>query len=414
MKTVVIVGSCDTKYREVSYMKSIIERQGLRAVVVDVSTGPDCPKGYDISREEVASAAGVSWASMAPRSKGEKIAFMKDAAADLIQKLYERKELDGILAAGGLQNTVIATAAMRRLPIGIPKVMATTVACGNRKFADVVGDKDIVVIPSICDFTGLNMVTRRILEKACACCAGMVKEAGSILQKEGQKIVVAVTLMGVSNTGACAAIEELERQGIEAVGFHATGVGGVIMEQLAVQGLIDGILDMNLHEITSWYFGGGFSYNKLAETRLQETVSHKVPLVAAPGGLDFVDFGIDELPARMEQRIYMMHNDRTAHIKILPDEAEKIAAIVAGRLKEAKYPIRLLLPTDGMRSNTRQGEELYDPKVDHIILQGIRNLSPYIKTVDVEGNLDSKEWGIRAAREMLKELETCNVKIPYE
>ena len=261
MKRIAIIGSCDTKHREVAYMRDLIEAEGIEVLVIDVATGPSPSYGYNVSREEVVEAAGTKWSELEPKSKGEKIAFMMEAAADYVEKIYREGKIDGILSAGGLQNTVMATNAMKRLPIGFPKVMATTVASGKKTFDLVVGDKDIVTIPSICDFTGLNLVTRQIMANACACCIGMVKTAGTILKK-GRKPVVGITLMGITNTGACAAVDELERLGVEVIGFHSTGVGGAIMEQMAADGLIDGILDLTTHEITEGYFGSGFSYGE--------------------------------------------------------------------------------------------------------------------------------------------------------
>lgn len=267
MKTIAIIGSCDTKYREIAYMREQVESQGVKAMVINVATGLNPSYGYDVSREDVTKAAGKEWAELEPKTKGEKIAFMMEAVASYVEKLYKEGKIDGILSAGGLQNTVMATNAMKRLPIGFPKVMATTVASGRKTFESVVGTKDIVTVPSICDFTGLNIVTRQIMENACACCVGMVKYAGQILKK-GDRPVVGVTLMGITITGACAAIDELERLGIETIGFHSTGAGGAIMEQMAADGLIDGILDLTTHEITQEYFKGGFSYGEDAKYRL--------------------------------------------------------------------------------------------------------------------------------------------------
>lgn len=303
---------------------------------------------------------------------------------------------------------------MKRLPVGFPKVMATTVACGKKTFDLVVGDKDIVVIPSICDFTGLNMVTKQIMANACACCVGMVKHAGKILQK-GKKPVVGITLMGITNTGACAAVDELERLGVEVIGFHSTGVGGSIMEQMAADGLIDGILDLTVHEITSEYFKdkigrGGFSYGEDAKYRLVKSVENKVPLVVSTGGLDFVDFAVNEFPPRMEERVYMLHNATMAHIKILPDEAEGVAKRMTQRMQRIDYPVKLLLPTDGMRHNTREGEELYYKEVDDTILRAMReNGNGNIEIITVPGNLDTKEWGIQAAHYMIDELRERGV-----
>lgn len=409
MKTIAIIGSCDTKYREVAFMRERILAQGIDALVIDVATGPDPSFGFDISREEVTEAAGVSWTELEPKTKGEKIAFMMEAAAGFVEKLYEEGKIQGIISAGGLQNTVMATNAMKRLPIGFPKVMATTVASGRKTFESVVGEKDIVVIPSICDFTGLNIVTRQILDNACACCAGMVKQAGQVLKK-GNRPVVGITLMGITNTGACAAVDELEKNGIEVIGFHATGTGGAIMEQMAEDGLIDGILDLTTHEITQEYFKGGFSYGEGAKYRLVKGVHKKVPLVISVGGLDFIDFAVNEFPPRMDERVYMFHNATTAHIKLLPDEAEITTARFVERLEKIDYPVKLLLPTDGMRHNTRKGEELYYKEVDDIIFEKIKEIkNNNVDIITVPGNLDTKEWGIRAAHFMMDELRERGV-----
>lgn len=406
MKTIAIIESCDTKFKETAYMREFIEKQGMKVIVLDVSTGQSPSYEYDISREEIVENAGAKWKDLALKTKAEKISFMTEAVAVYVELLYKEGKINGILSVGGLQNTVMATNAMKRLPIGFPKVMATTVASGNKTFDSVVGDKDIVTIPSICDFTGLNIVTEQIMANACSCCVGMVRLAGKILKK-GKKKIVGITLMGITNTGACAAINELEKHGIEVIGFHSTGVGGAIMEQMAYDGLIDGILDLTTHEITQEYFKGGFSYGEQSKYRLVKSVQKKIPLVVSVGGLDFIDFNVGEFPSRMEKRVYMMHNARTAHIKLLPDEAEETTKHFTERIEKIDYPVKLLIPTDGMRHNTRKGEELYEPKVDEVILSKIREIkNPNIEIITIQGNLDTEEWGIAAANYMIQELES--------
>ena len=404
MKTIAIIESCDTKYREAQYIKELVEKEGMAGLVIDVATGPYPSYNFDVSREEIVRVKGKEWKELEPRSKGEKIEFMREAVTAYVRKLYDEGRIDGVVSIGGLQNTVMATSAMRSLPIGFPKVMATTIACGRKTFDPVVGEKDVVVIPAICDFTGLNLVTKQVIANAAACCIGMVKTAGHVLKK-GDRPVVGVTLMGITNTGACAAIDELERCGIEALGFHATGVGGPTMEQMAEDGLIDGILDLTVHEITEEHFGGGFSYGENAKIRIRKSVAAKVPLVVSVGGIDFIDFAPSEFPPRMEERKYMMHNATMAHIKLLPDEVEEATRSYRERLAAIDYPVKVLLPTDGMRHNTRKGEELYWPEVDEAILSGIRSIeNPNLEFITIEGNLDTKEWGIQAAHYMIDEL----------
>ena len=406
MKTIAIIESCDTKFREAALMKEIITAAGLEGLVINVATGPDRSYHYDIPREEVAAFGGTSWKDMEDKTKGEKIAYMQKAVSGYVKDLYEKGRIHGVVSVGGLQNTVMATEVMKHLPIGVPKVMATTVAGGQKTFGPVVGERDIVVIPSICDFTGINMVTEQIIRNACACCIGMLQQdkAGEAVRK-GKRPVVGVTLMGITNKGGCAAIDELERCGVEAIGFHSTGTGGGIMEEMASNGLIDGILDMTVHEISEGWFGSGFSFGPCWETRITKSLEAGVPLVVCPGGLDFCDFSTNEFPPRMDERRYMMHNGNIAHIKLLPEEAGKIAAVFAGRLEKASYPVRVLVPTMGMRHNTMEGEDLYDPEVDEIIIRtidGIQNEN--VRIEKIPGNLDTRQWGIEAAHRMLDAL----------
>lgn len=405
MKTIAIIESCDTKHKEAKFIKDFIEAQDIKGLVINTATGPAESFNYDISREEVAEAFGTPWSEMEPKTKGEKIDYMKEAVASYVVKLYEEGKIHGIISVGGLQNTVMAANAMQQLPIGFPKVMATTVASGTRKFDLVVGDKDITVMPAICDFTGMNIITRQVISNACACCVGMVKFAGNVIAK-GDKPVVALTLMGVTNNGAVGAVTELEKAGMEVIGFHATGVGGATMEDMAANGMVDGILDMTLHELTSEYFGGGFSYGPKASTRLVKSVDKKVPLVISLGGLDFVDFSTNELPDHMDERKYMLHNANTAHIKILPGEAEALGQIIADRLSKVTYPVKLLIPTKGMRHNTEDGQELYSPETDSVLINTIINrVNENVEVIVIPHNLDTEEFGVKAAHYILAEMK---------
>ena len=220
--------------------------------------------------------------------------------------------------------------------------------------------------------------------------------------------------MGVTNTGAVAAVEELEKMGLEVIGFHATGVGGATMEDMAANGLVDGILDLTLHELTSEYFGGGFSYGPKAKIRLVESVEKKVPLVISLGGLVFVDFSTSELPDRMDERKYMLHNANTAHIKILPEEAEALGKILAERLSKVTYPVKLLIPTKGMRHNTLEGQELYEPKSDSVLIQTIiENVNDNVEVIVIPHNLDTPEFGVKAAHYIVDEMKKQG-KLPQD
>lgn len=393
-------------------MRRELERRGVSAMLVDMSIGLGESTGADISRETVFSNIGVAWDDVRSKTKGALMELMTEAIKATILLLYGQNKIDGVMSAGGVQNTSVSTAAMQLLPIGFPKLVATTVACGQRSFGSVVGLRDIVVIPSISDFTGMNIMTTTILRNACACMAGMVQTAGTPLRK-ADRPVVGVTLMGITNDGCCAAIDELARNGVEAIGFHSTGVGGSIMEQLALDGTLDGILDITTHEITSEFFGGGFSYG--AQNRLIKPLQAGVPMVVSVGGLDFVDFGKWEFPPRMDERVYNMHNGQLAHIKVLPDEAKQIGSIFASRLNQVRDSVRLVLPTEGMRKNTRPGENLYAPDTDEALLQSILsqvNTKVHIQTLP--GNINDVSWGRAIAQVMLDTLRERGIHFSSE
>ncbi len=409
MKTIAIIASCDTKEKEAVFMSDCVKKAGCKPLVLDMSIGLGEPaKVYDISRVEILKNAGYIWDDIYKKTKGELVVIIIDAMQKTVKKLYDEGAIDGVVSAGGVQNTTVATRAMQMLPVGFPKAVATTVASGKKEFENVVFDKDIVVMPSISDFTGINLITERILENVCACVCGMANYAGSVVSKS-DKVTVGVTLMGVTTKGACAAIDTLVDRGIETIGFHSTGVGGMTMERFANEGLLDGILDFTTHEITSEFFKGGFSYGE--GSRLELSVAKEVPMVVCPGGLDFVDYPAKEFPLGLENRIYNMHNDRLAHIKILEDEAKKIGEIFASRLNKSKQKIHLLLPTNGMRVNTKPDGNLYAPNVDKALLDTIRATidSSIVEVVDIEGNMNEKDWGTAAANVMINLL--CERKL---
>ena len=244
MKTIAIIASCDTKGKEVAFMRECLGRAGFASLVIDTSIGPDAPDCADISREDVVAAAGVDWNDVRDKPKNELVELVTAAVGAVAAKLYAEKRFDGVIAAGGVQNSIMAAGAMQTLPIGFPTVIASVMASGNRTFGSLVGDKDIAVIPSICDFTGINPMTRTILANTCAAVCGMVEHAGKPVAK-GDKPVVGFTLLGVTTKGAVAASEELERHGVETIGFHASGTGGRVMEQMAEadKALLEAILD---------------------------------------------------------------------------------------------------------------------------------------------------------------------------
>ncbi|MDR2478497.1 MAG: Tm-1-like ATP-binding domain-containing protein, partial [Treponema sp.] len=391
----------DTKCAEVQFLCERLHDARIAPLVINISVGlGESALCADIGREQVFAAAGLAWQDIRDRPKGELIRLMQEAVKVTVRDLHERGKINGIIAIGGVQNTSIAVGAMQMLPIGFPKVVATTIASGNRPFKSVVGNKDIVVIPSIADFSGLNVITRAIIANAAAALAGLVTFAGRPLEKSG-KVVVGISLMGITNVAAAFIVDELSKAGIETIGFHATGAGGSIMEQLAEEKIIDAILDLTTHEITAEYFGGGFSHG--AFERLLKPLKSGIPVLVCTGGLDFVDYSIADCPLDLSKRKYNKHNAELAHIKITVNEARDIGKIFAERLAWGKNGVTVLIPKNGMRLNTRPGESLYDGDVDRALVDSIKKYAPDTAVIkEIDGNINDESWARSAAREMLK------------
>jgi uncharacterized protein (UPF0261 family) len=412
MKTIAIIGSCDSKFQEIMHVKKFIEGAGHKVIVIDISIGPEVPQGFDFSRDDIIAAAGQEWQDVKHLSKDKLLELIIAGVEKIIPELYSQGKFDGIFSMGGLQNTTAAVSAMKKLPIGVPKVMLSTVASGNRTFEPLVGSRDIVLVPSIADISGVNTITKTVMENAAACVIGMVSYAGNPL-RGSDRVIVGTTLMGITNDGVCSAIDHLVSKGIETIGFHSTGVGGRAMEELVAGGTIGAVMDLTLHEITSEYFGGGFSYGAL--NRLTSLCQSGIPLLVSLGGLDFIDYSLDNLPKDIDKRKYIRHNAQIAHIKILKDEGVAVARITAQRLNESKNEVTLLIPANGFRKNTRFGEPLYDKEVDDTmvatLLENITNENVFVKYVDA--NLNESAFGIAAANEMIEILKRFG-KLPAD
>jgi len=396
-KTIAVMASLDTKGAEVSFVKQMIERLGCRALIVDVGTLGESALIPDVPREDVIRAGGRDWKSLEDSQKHEMIAAMSEGASRLAPELYGRGLFDAILSIGGVQNTMIGVAAMKALPIGVPKLMVSTVASGRRTFEPLVGSKDIVLMPAVADIAGINVLTRTILGNAVAAIVGMATHAGKPLCA-GDELIIGVTQMGVTN-GVVQAARLLEKEGYQVISFHATGAGGRAMEELIAGGTIQAVMDLTLHEIVAEMFAGGFSAG--ASNRLEAACKAGIPQVIAPGGVDFIDFGIHELPADMDRRKYIFHNADIAHIKLHKEEIVRAGSIIVERLNRNHGPVTVLIPLGGFRQTASPGEPLWDAEVDNALIEILRTrLKPGIKVIEIDANINDIEFSEAAAGAM--------------
>ena len=390
MKTIVVVGSVDTKESELRYICEKISQRDLRYLLLDVSTSPGHVSRADYTRDMVAQESGIRWEQTKGLQKHELLNIMCEGLKILTLKLYNNRNLDGIIALGGLQNTTMGTAAMVELPIGIPKLIVSTVATGKRTFDRIVGSKDITVMPSPSDFTGVNSISRVVLDNAAATVIGMVKNAGNVIPKS-KDLRIGTTLMGATNDGIANAVELLQQKGYEVVSFHSTGTGGQVMEDLIHAEIINAVMDLTLHEVVYEYFGYGFGFG--ANSRLSAGAEKGIPMLVCPGGIDFMCQWSNELFEDIEKRKFNWHNSSLAHVKLNRKEVTEITRIIVQRLNEAKGKVVVVIPLKGLRSFSQPGEALYDPEVDQTIYKVFRDeLRSDIPIKEIDANLMDPEF----------------------
>src|SRR3984893_19196269 len=301
-KAVVLVGTLDTKGAEYKYLRDRLTLAGVKTLLVDVGTLEPPLVEPDISRHEVAASAGVDLAALtAARDRGRAVTEMADAAAITVRRLYDDGRCDGVLAAGGSGNTAIATKAMRALPVGVPKLMVSTMAAGNTR--DYIGASDIALMASVTAVAGINSISGRILANAAAAMAGMV-DAPRVELGE-QRPLIGATMFGVTTACVTIAREALAERGYEVLVFHATGTGGSAMEGLIDSGFITGVLDITTTELCDELVGGVFA---AGPERLEVAGRHGVPQVVSLGALDMVNFGArNTVPPQFEARQLYVH-----------------------------------------------------------------------------------------------------------
>ena len=366
MATIAILGTFDTKGDEHAFIAERVRQRGHRAFLIDVGT-LDAPRLQpDVSRERVLEAVGVDIAElMRRRDRGESVAAMAKAAPVFLKRLVESGQIDGVISLGGGGGTAIATAAMRALPIGFPKVMVSTLAGGN--VAPYVGTKDIVMFPSIVDVAGINRISRQILSRAAGAIVGRVETVPAV---GVDRPVIAASQFG--NTTRCVdhARQRLEKAGFEVVVFHATGVGGRTMESLIESGMVSGVLDITTTEWADELVGGILA---AGPTRLEAAARSGVPAIITPGCLDMVNFGGPEsVPAGFKGRRFYAHNPQVTLMRTTPEECDRLGRVIAEKLNLSRGPVSVLLPLRAISIISAPGQPFHDPEADRALFASLK------------------------------------------
>ncbi len=399
--TIAILGTMDTKGDEHGFVAELIRQRGHRTLVIDLGTVGAPQIAADITREEVAQVAGIDLAAiMAKNDRGEAVAAMSAAAPVILSKLEAEGRIDGVISLGGGGGTAIATAGMRALPLGFPKLMVSTLASGNT--AQYVGVKDIVMMPSIVDVAGLNRISRQILTRAAGAICGMV-ESQTPAEAVTDKPIIVASMFG--NTTECVQHAKgiLERAGFEVLVFHATGIGGRTMESLIESGLVAGVLDVTTTEWADELVGGVLG---AGPTRLEAAAKRGTPAVVAPGCLDMVNFHAPEtVPAKFAGRTFYHHNPQVTLMRTNAAECAELGRVLAEKVNLSTGPITVLLPTEAISVISAPGQPFHDPAADAALFSAIKqHLRADIPVLEIGCKVNDPEFAQACANTLLREI----------
>lgn len=400
MPTIAILGTLDTKGLEIRFLTEQIEARGCKTLVVDLGVLKPPAIKPNVSRDTVAAAAGNNVEALAEAGdRGRAVSAMTQGAVKIVPDLYARGRIQAVIGIGGSAGTAMATAAMRALPIGVPKVMISTIAGGD--VTAFVGAKDITMIPSIVDISGLNRISRQVIVQAAAAVAAMAQTEAP--EADG-KPLIAASMFG--NTTQCveAARTHFEAAGFEVLVFHATGAGGRTMEGLIADGYIAAVLDVTTTELADELAGGVMS---AGPTRMQAAAEARIPAVVAPGCLDMVNFWAPEtVPEKYRARLFYRHNPNVTLMRTTPEENLELGRRLAEKLNSSKAPVEVYFPLRGLSVISAPGQPFFWPEADRALLRGVReNLRPEIPLHELDLNINDPAFAEAAARGLLRLLD---------
>ncbi len=401
MPTVVLVGTLDTKGVEYEYLRQRLRERGCEVLLIDAGVLGEPQATPDITREEVARAAGADVATLAAQGdRGAAIATMARGATAIVLELFRQGRLHGILALGGSGGSSLATTAMRALPIGVPKLMVSTLASGDTR--PYVGASDIAMLYPVVDIAGINRISERILTNAAAAIAGMAQAYETFQPSAPSKPLIGATMFGVTTPCVTAAREELERRGYEVLVFHATGTGGQAMEGLIKGGFLAGVLDITTTELADELVGGILS---AGPERLEAAGAAGVPQVVSLGALDMVNFGpLDTVPERFRHRRLYQHNPTVTLMRTTKEECAELGRIIARKLNAARGPVAVFIPLRGFSAIDVEGKPFYDPEADRALIEALKaNLAPHIEVHEWDTDINDPAFA-RAMAARLDEL----------
>ena len=387
---VVLIGTLDTKGLELRFVRDLLQQTGLETIVIDAGILGPPEFEADIRGESLYRAAGTSQLKLQQAGdRGKAIEAACMGVVKVVLDLQSQGRIDGIFGLGGSAGTSIGTAAMRALPFGIPKIMVSTLASGQVKHW--VGVRDILMLNSVVDISGLNRVSRVVLSNAANALAGMIRGRGMLEIEETTKRLISATMFGVTTPCVEACRRALEWADYEVLVFHATGTGGLTMESFISDGLVSGVLDITTTELADELVGGILS---AGPDRLTAAGIRGVPQVISLGALDMVNFGPPEtVPEKFAGRRFYRHNPTVTLMRTTPEENDRLGKEIAEKASAARGPTAILVPLRGVSAIDKDGQPFWWPEADAALFQSLRNwISPHVQLIELEHHINDPHF----------------------
>jgi uncharacterized protein (UPF0261 family) len=396
-KTILLIGTFDTKGEEYAFVRDLIRARGHQTLLMDggIAGEPKC--AADIRAAEVAEAGGGSLADLRARGdRGAAMEVMNHGAAVLSARLQAEGRIDGVLAMGGSGGSNLGAAAMQALPVGMPKLLLSTLASGDVQ--PFVGIKDVTLMYSVVDIAGLNRLSRRILANAAGAVCGMLEQ--SLPAATIDRPLLAATMFGVTTACVTALREHLEQAGHEVLVFHATGSGGRSMESLIEAGFIAGVADVTTTEWCDELVGGVLS---AGPTRLEAAARAGIPQVVSCGALDMVNFRAREtVPSKFRDRTLHQHSSTVTLMRTTPEECARLGEIIAEKLNAAKGPTALYIPLKGVSAIDREDQPFHLPAADEALFDALRrHVRPPVELIELDRHINDPAFAIAMAEKLL-------------
>jgi uncharacterized protein (UPF0261 family) len=404
--TVVLLGTLDTKGVEYDYVRRQVQATGCDVLLIDAGVRGTAQIQPDIDRQEVARAANADLTALAEAGdRNAAIDAMAAGAAAIVLELFRQERLHGLLGMGGAGGSVLATHAMRVLPVGVPKLMVSTLASGDTR--SYVGQTDITMMYSVVDIAGINRISERILTNAAAAIAGMAQAYAQFQPTPTSRRLIGASMFGVTTPCVTEARRTLEALGYEVIVFHATGTGGRSLEALIDSGYMVGVLDVTTTELADELVGGILS---AGPQRLEAAGRQGIPQVVSLGALDMVNFGpADSVPPQFKGRHFHRHNATVTLMRTTPEECAQLGRIMADKLNRASGPVAVFVPDKGISMIATEGQSFYDPDADRALIEALKgNLRQGIEVIELDVDINDSRFAQAMAHKLHDFVQTTS------